>query len=262
MLKPRPSLNFGKSTAISAILSKSSTSSAGSSSGASHTPIGSFLCAAVSAFLCSFHHVNGTITLAGKSASTAGSVPSSPARTTVQSSSTTSRFLIIKAMCLFLSDSSMCRLARRVHAFLERRDADTAICLDEPLAFNAVLNERIDHLRHHVRHLFRRERRTNHAAEMRARCARALLAAERDLIPLRAVFIDTEHTDVADVMMTARVDTTRDVERQVAEVVHVVEIAETLLNRLRNRDRLGVRERAEIAARARHDVGQQTNIRC
>src|ERR1700712_762749 len=130
----------------------------------------------------------------------------------------------------------MRRLARRVHAFLERCDADTAIRLDEPLAFNAVLNERIDHLRHYIGHLFRRERRADHAAKMRARCARALLAAERDLIPPRAVLIDTQHSDVADVMMTASVDTTRDVERQIAQVVHVVEIAETLLNGFRNRD--------------------------
>src|SRR5260370_13191222 len=117
-------------------------------------------------------------------------------------------------MCLFLTDSSMFRLARRVHAFLERRHADTAIRLDEPLAFNAILNERIDHLRHHVGHLFRRERRTDHAAEMRARCPRALLAAERDLIPLRAVFTDTDHTDVADVMMTPTLDTHPEVQPQ------------------------------------------------
>ncbi len=96
---------------------------------------------------------------------------------------------------------------------------------------------------------------------MRAGRARALLAAERHLIPLRAVLIDAQNADVADVMVTARVDAARDVQRQVAEVVHVVEIVEAFLNGQRDRNRLRIRERAEIAARARDDVGQQADVR-
>src|SRR5471030_2904206 len=126
----------------------------------------------------------------------------------------------------------MRRLARRVHAFLERCDADTAVRLDETLAFNTVLNERIDHLRDDVGHLFRRERRADHAAKMRACCARALLAAERDLIPLGAVFIDTQHTDVADWEMAAPLYTTRGFWGPGPKVIHVVEVAETFLNSL------------------------------
>src|SRR5438128_1252388 len=132
---------------MTAILSKSGAISAGSSSGASHTPSSSFERDAAIASLCSFHNANGRITLP------AGSASSSAARITVKSSSTTARFLIINVI---FKSSSVC-LARCVHALLERRNADATERIDEALAFDAVVDERIDHARHDVRHLMRRE---------------------------------------------------------------------------------------------------------
>ena len=180
-----------------------------------------------------------------------------------QSSSTTARFLIIKAICKFLDWTVVQACAwrdaytRSLNGAMPMRP-NVSMKRSPSMRFSTNVSITCDD---HVGHLFRRERRADHLAEMRAGRARALLAAERHLIPLRAVLIDAQHADVADVVMTARVDAARDVERQVAEVVHVVEIVETLLNGQRDRDRLRVRERAEIAARARDDVGQQADVR-
>src|ERR1700682_1807419 len=248
---------------MSEIFSKSPASSAGSLSGASHTPRSAALRDAVSASRDACQSATGTSTRPAGSASAAGNAPSSAARTTVQSSFTIERFLIIEVICRYPLSRALRvrRLARCVPAPLERRDADAVVRVDEALAVDAVLDERVDHLRHDVGHFFSRERGTDHAPEMRTGRARALFAAERHLIPLRAVLVDALHADVADVVMSARDYAARDVERQVAEVVHVVEIAEAFLERERDRNRLRIRERAEIAARARDDVGQQADVR-
>jgi hypothetical protein len=80
-------------------LSKSPTTLAGSLSGVSHTPISAALRATLSWSRAVCHSASGTTTLPAGSASTAGSVPSSAARTTVQSSLTIVRFLMISAIC-------------------------------------------------------------------------------------------------------------------------------------------------------------------
>ena len=59
----------------------------------------------------------------------------------------------------------------------------------------------------------------------------ALTAAERDLVPLLAVLIDAENADGAEVMVAAGVHATGDVELQFADVVLVIQILETLLDR-------------------------------
>ena len=46
-----------------------------------------------------------------------------------------------------------------------------------------------------------------------------------------------------------------------ADVVQIVEVVEAALDRFGDRDRLGVGQRAEIAARAADDVGQQADVR-
>src|SRR6185369_13421301 len=89
-----------------------------------------------------------------------------------------------------------------------------------------------------------------------------LAAADFDLVPLLAVLIDAEDADVPDVVMAACVHAARNVEVELADVEHVVEIVEAALDRLRDRDRARVRERAEVPARARDDVRQQPDIRC
>ena len=70
----------------------------------------------------------------------------------------------------------------------------------------------------------------------------ALLSADRYLIPFGATFIDAQDADIPDMVMPACVHATGDIQVELADVVQVVEVVETLLNRLRNRDRLGVRK--------------------
>src|SRR5690606_12379169 len=66
--------------------------------------------------------------------------------------------------------------------------------------------------------------------------------------------------DMADVMVTARVHAARDVELDLTDVVQVVEIVELVLDRFGDRNALGIGQRAEIAARAADDVGQQADV--
>ena len=47
---------------------------------------------------------------------------------------------------------------------------------------------------------------------------------------------------------------------QPAQVVHVVGVVEALLDRLRDRQRLGVGQRTEVAARTADHVGQQSDV--
>ena len=102
------------------------------------------------------------------------------------------------------------------------------------------------------------ERRADHLAERRVV---ALRAADRYLVPLLAVLVDAEDADVADVVVAARVHAARHVELEVAEIVQVVEIVEAPLDRFGDRNGLRVGERAEIAARAADDVGQEADVR-
>src|SRR6478752_2361716 len=152
-----------------------------------------------------------------------------------------------------------------IDSSLEGLDADAMHHLDEPLGLAvAVLDIRLDQLLDHVGDFGARERRAEHLAKARAR-ARAvgvpLVAADFDLVPLLAVLIDAEDADVADVMVAAGVHAAGNVEVDLADVVLVVEVVEPLLQRLRHRDRLGVGERAEVAARAGDDVGDQPDVR-
>ena len=62
-------------------------------------------------------------------------------------------------------------------------------------------------------------------------------------------------------MVSAGVHATGDVDLDVADVVEVVEIVEALLDGFGDRDRLGVRQVAEIAAGAADHVGEQTDVR-
>jgi hypothetical protein len=90
----------------------------------------------------------------------------------------------------------------------------------------------------------------------------ALPAAERDLVELGVVLVDTEHADVADVVVTASVHAAGDVEVDIADVEQIVEVVETRLDCGGDRDRFGVGQIAEVATRATNDAGQQADVRC
>src|SRR5262245_978769 len=145
-----------------------------------------------------------------------------------------------------------------IDAFLERLDADALHDVDESLGIAvALLEVALDELLDHVGHVGPGKRRAEDFSKRRRR----LVAADLDLVPLLAVLIQAEDADVADVVVAAGVHAARDVEVELADLVQVVQIVEALLDRLRHRDRLGVRQRAEVAARAGDDVGEQTDVR-
>ena len=89
----------------------------------------------------------------------------------------------------------------------------------------------------HFRHLGGRERRSDDLADARFV---ALRAADRDLIPLATVLVDPEHADIADVVMATGVDAAGDIQFHLAYVMLIIEVVETLGDRLCNRDRFGV----------------------
>ena len=101
------------------------------------------------------------------------------------------------------------------------------------------------------------ERRADDFAQ---RAVFALGAAEGDLIPLAAVLIDAKNADIADVVMAASVHAAGDVQADIAQIVQVIEVVETCLNRLGDRDRFGVGQRTEIATGAGNDVGEQADV--
>src|SRR6185503_3380142 len=142
-------------------------------------------------------------------ASSGSSAMDVASRTSVQRSSATTR-------CLMSCD---------IDAFLEGLDADASHGIDESLAGVARLEIGFDEALDHVGHLVRRERRADDLAERRVVTLRA---ADRHLVPLGPVLVDAEHADVPDVMLAARVHAARHVDVDLADVVEVVEVVESL----------------------------------
>ena len=114
----------------------------------------------------------------------------------------------------------------------------------------------------HVRHFGSRKRRTDHPAGTRgAAQRRAVRAAQRDLVPLLPVLVDAENADVAAVVVAAGIDAAADVQVDLAQVMQFVQILVALGDGGRDRDRAGVGQRTEVAARAGDHVGQQPHLR-
>src|SRR3982751_850808 len=97
-----------------------------------------------------------------------------------------------------------CRsLMTAINIFLERCDAETAHYIYKALFVllapaEIKLNQSLDNIRH-----FRlRNRRPQHFAE---RCVVALCATDRDLVELGALLVDAKNSNVADMMVAARV---------------------------------------------------------
>ncbi len=115
----------------------------------------------------------------------------------------------------------------------------------------------VDQASDNARNLVSSEGRADHGAEAGVR---ALLAADGDLIPLRAILVDAEDADVADMVMAAGVHAPRNVEFELADVVQVIKVVKGLLDGLRDRDALRIGQRAEIAPWTADDVGEQADI--
>ncbi|MNX97625.1 hypothetical protein D3C86_1299980 [compost metagenome] len=61
-------------------------------------------------------------------------------------------------------------------------------------------------------------------------------------------------------VVAAGIHAAGDIEADITQVVQIVQVFETSLNRLGDGDGLGIGQRAEVAARAGNDIGQQTDI--
>src|SRR6266853_1126515 len=186
-------------------------------------------------------------TMTSPRAGASGNSPLDPRSSSCQLSATMRRSLISVA----------------IYGFLEGFDADAVHHVDEALGVAVAAREvALDQLFDHVGDLGARKRRADHLPERSAPAGTdfTLVAADFDLIPLLAALVDAEDADMADVVVTAGVHASGNVEIDLADVVQVIEIVETLLDGLRHRDRFGVGERAEVAARAADDVGEQADI--
>ena len=65
-------------------------------------------------------------------------------------------------------------------------------------------------------------------------------AADGDLIELSPVLVDAKNTDVADMVVSASIHATGNIDGDVTDVEQVIKIIKTALNRFRDRDRLGI----------------------
>src|SRR5713226_7549220 len=215
----------------------------GPSFASSHTPI--FFGWAGKSSRRPSQSASGTIT--SPDSGTSGSSPAGPRLSSSQLSATMRRSLMSVA----------------IYEFLEGFDADAVHHVDEAFGVavatrEVAINQPLDH----VGHFGASERRADHLAQRRAHAGTdfPLVAADLDLVPLFAVLVDSEDADMADVVVAASVHAARDIEVELADVVQVVQVVEALLDRLGHRDRLGVGERTEIAARAADDVGEKPQV--
>src|SRR5262245_32112881 len=104
-----------------------------------------------------------------------------------------------------------------IDAILERLDTDTPIGVDEALAFVARLEIGRDQGIDRLDHLVRLHRRPEDRAERGL--AEVDIAAQADLVELDPVLVDAQDADVANMVMAAGVDATRDFYLQVADVM-------------------------------------------
>src|SRR5262249_52475288 len=85
-------------------------------------------------------------------------------------------------------------------------------------------------------------------------------AAERDLIRLGAGFLETENSDVADVVMAARIDATGNIDFELADLARAGGIAKPLRKALGDGNRAGRCKRTIIEPRAGNDVSHEASI--
>src|SRR5471032_540919 len=257
--------------ATRANLDRSSFSTSGRSSLAIQTPISPAAARASSVSRWAFQTATGTITWpagTGRAAmaSASGATPpsaASGARSTCHVSSTTTRPLMIRfftASDIFILSNQATGFddLRGVHKFLERRDAQALRTVGERFVFVAIAHIHLQQAAYHFRHLQRGERWSDDLADGGVV---ALRAADRHLVPFAAVLVDAQHADAADVVVAAGVDAARDIQFDLADVVLEVDIVEALRDGGGDRQRFGVGQRAEVAARAADHVGQQADVR-
>src|SRR6266436_2535138 len=150
------------------------------------------------------------------------------------------------------------RRMRRIGALPEGRQAHAAERVDEAFTLGAQRAIRLDDTLDGRCDIVLPYRRTD---DFTQRSEAVRRAAERNLVPLLAMLVDAEDADVADVVMPARIHAAGHLYLDVAQVVQVVEIVEALLDLLRDPERAGIGERAEIQPRAGDHVRKGADVR-
>jgi len=120
--------------------------------------------------------------------------------------------------------------------------------IDEALVFTPPLEVHADERLYDLSHLCARKRGPNHLAEGGPV---ALGAADRHLVPLGAVLVDTQDTDVSNVVLSAGVHAAGDVDFQFADIEQIVKIIESLLDLFRDRNRRGIGGYCGVNSRTR-----------
>src|SRR5690606_18057718 len=146
----------------------------------------------------------------------------------------------------------------RIHSLLVRGHADALVGVDEALFRGAVFYIYVDQPLNDDGHLISGEGRAEDLADGRVAAG---FAAQGHLVELLAFLVHTENADMADVVMAAGVHAAGNVQLQFTDVRQVVEIVELLMNGIGDRNRLGVGQGAEVAARAADHVGEQADVR-
>src|SRR5450830_2047189 len=229
----------------------SAASSSGRSSLASQTPMSGRRAARVSRWAC--HTGSGTMTLPAGTSTVSG-VSVSSRRSKPQVFGTTAAFLMISSRTsnIFVFSHQVADRDRRcIDMFLERRQAQALGRIDEALAFVAVAHVDVQQAADDFRHLQGRERWSDDLADGGVV---ALRAADRHLIPFATILVDAEDADAAHVMVAAGIDAAGNIQFDLADVVLEVDAVEAFRDGGRDRQRLGVRQRAEIAAGAADHV--------
>src|SRR3990167_4074906 len=149
-------------------------------------------------------------------------------------------------------------MIRCIYTLLERVDANAAEGVEEAFFIGALFHVDLDDLVDHVGHVRFGEGR---AEDLRQAGITAGAAAEGYLVELLAFLVYAEDADVADMMVTTGVHAAGDVQVDIADVEQVIEVIEATLDSFGDRDRLGVGQRAEVAAWAADDIGQQADVR-
>src|SRR6185437_11007639 len=155
-----------------------------------------------------------------------------------------------------LSSAGLPSLTNRIHAFLERLDADAGHRVDKDFVRPcAQLDIGRDDILDDVGNFFVWHGRAEQRAELGVLVG---LAAERDLIEFLALLLDA---DMADMVMAAGIDAAGYVDMQPADIALQIEVGKTTRDFHRHRNRARVGEAAIIEARARDDVGDEVDVR-
>src|SRR6218665_753426 len=144
-----------------------------------------------------------------------------------------------------------------IDRLLERGHAEAAIGVEEAFALVAFAQIEVRRLFDRVDDAVFGEAGAGDRAERHILRARA---AERQLVILDALTIDTEDADMAGMVVATGIDAAADLELELAEFALAADVREARRDLLRERYRAGIGEAAIIKARAGDDIADQVEV--